>query len=182
MKSWWLKALLLFFAAGNLSCNGSIDAEFTADEKEWLVYDKNDTIRFTSETQDTLITPIEYISEAEQVSKRYPIEAEVALVKLGGDELFRILLLKDEQSFNKYVRLGNVNRSLKTVSPQDSIPANGHIYDNVYHFRQDTTKANNDIWQVFFNKKHGFLKFITKEQDTFEVVRPTPSQESQPSS
>lgn len=173
--------MILLFAICSVSCNGNIDAEFTAEEKEWLVYDKNDTIRFTSEAQDTLTTVIEYISEAEQVSKRYPIEAEVALVTMGGEELFRILLLKDEQNFNKYVRLGNVNRSLKTVSPEDSIPVNGHIYNNVYRFRQDTTKGDPDIWQLYFNKENGFIKFITVEQDSFEFVRPAPSQQSPPS-
>ena len=181
MKSWWLKGLVLLFAVCNISCNGSIDAEFTAEEKEWLVYDKNDTVRFTSQAQDTLTTVIKYISEAEQVSKRYPIEAEVALLTMSNEELFRILLLKDEQNFNKYVRLGNVNRSLKTVSPKDSIPVNGHIYNHVYKFSQDTTKEDLNIWQLYFNKETGFLKFITAEQDSFDLVRPAPSQQSPPS-
>ena len=176
MREWGLTVWLLILTGLTASCGGgSIDAEFTKKEKEWLVYEQEDTLLFRSPNRDTLQTVVEYISEASQVSKRYPIEAEVMLKGNAGKELFRIYLLKDEQNFKKYIRLGQVYRSLDLVQPQDSVEINNHFYNNVYELQQDTSKSNVSIWRVFYNKKHGFLKFETKEEEAYELVNRLPS-------
>jgi hypothetical protein len=105
---------ILFSACSNDVPKG----EFTTDELSWLVYTEKDQAIFNdSASKKKEVLKVVFRTELNQIKQYYPIEAEVALSNIDTAKSFRIYLLKDQNGFKKYLRIGEVYRSLDIVKP-----------------------------------------------------------------
>lgn len=162
---------LIIFA---LACNNEPPkGEFTKEELGWLVYNKDDTATFkdsTGKKQENLA--VTFRTELNQIKQYYPIEAEVALSDIDSLKSFRIYLLKDQNGFKKYIRLGEVYRSLDIVKPVSEVNIGGNTFKDVYVIAEDTVKQKLPIWKVWYNKENGILQYTNSSNETFSLVKP----------
>ena len=149
--------------------NGRIEGSFTAEELEWLVYDKGENIMFVNKTDSSDILQYTVIdrTDSEQIKQYYPIQAEVTMRnEATGDEM-KIFLLKDQKAFKRYFKIGDVYRSFDLMYPQDQVPILDKTYDGVYVFSEDENNRTGSIAQVFFNKAYGVLQYITDDEKEY---------------
>ncbi len=158
---------ILFSACSNDTPKG----EFTSDELSWLVYTEKSEAVFNdtaSKKKETL--KVVFRTELNQIKQYYPIEAEVALSNIDTAKSFRIYLLKDQNGFKKYLRLGEVYRSLDIIKPVAELKIGNTVYKNVYEITEDTTKQQLPVWKVWYNKEKGVLQYINIQNETFSLV------------
>lgn len=164
--------LLLFpiiFAACN---NEPPKGEFTTDELSWLIYAEKDQAVFTDSVDNKKeILKVVFRTELNQIKQYYPIEAEVALSNIDTVKSFRIYLLKDQNGFKKYLRIGEVYRSLDIVNPIAELKIGNTLYKNVYEITEDTTKHKLPIWKVWYNREKGILQYTNIQNETFSLVQ-----------
>lgn len=150
--------------------NDRIKGEFTPEELQWLVYDKNQLITFQDSAGRTIQMKVVFRTELEQVRQYYPIEAEVALSDIDTIKSFRIYLLKDQHSFKRYLRIGEVYRSLDLIQPLKEVQIGGRTYHEVYIIVEDTTLPKKPyIWRALFNKEKGIIEFTTITNQTYRL-------------
>lgn len=162
------------FALTLLSCSDEkIKGEFTSEELEWLVYEQGDSIQFVCLDGQEHLLIADSRTEMEQLRDYYPIEAELSLSHIALGEDFKIFLLKDEREFKKYLKIGEVYRSLDLITPE-SVVIEGQQMDEVYVISEDTTESRVDIWQVYFSKQHGIVKYVTRDNREFVTIDVSP--------
>lgn len=148
---------------------GRIEGSFTAEELDWLVYDKGENIMFVNKTDSSDVLQYTVIerTDSEQIQKYYPIQAEVTMRNdANGDEM-KIFLLKDQKAFKRYFKIGDVYRSFDLVTPQNQVPIQDKTYDNVYVFSEDEDSRKGTIATVFYNKALGVLQYITDDNKEY---------------
>lgn len=144
---------------------------FSPQELSWLVYKPEDVVAFadtTGKKREQL--KVVFRTELSQIKQYYPIEAEVALSDIDSLKSFRIYLLKDQNSFKKYLRIGEVYRSLDILKPVAEMQLGKNIYKDVYVVTEDTIKQKPFIWKVWFNKEKGVLQYTNLQNETFSLV------------
>jgi hypothetical protein len=165
---------LLFIAAVMQSCsNEPPKGEFTKEELSWLVYNKADKVLFkdsAGKKQENLA--VTFRTELNQIKQYYPIEAEVALSDIDSVKSFRIYLLKDQNGFKKYLRFGEVYRSLDIVKPVAKMTIGTTTYNEVYVIAEDTVRQKQPIWKVWYNKESGILQYTNINNETFSLAKP----------
>ena len=163
---------LLLFSILLSACNNEPPkGEFTTDELSWLVYAEKSEAVFSdtaSKKKETL--KVVFRTELNQIKQYYPIEAEVALSNIDTMKSFRIYLLKDQNGFKKYLRIGEVYRSLDIVKPKPEFKIGNTVYKNVYEITEDTTKHKMPIWKVWYNRDKGILQYTNIQNETFSLV------------
>jgi hypothetical protein len=144
---------------------------FSEEELSWLVYQPEDVVIFSDSTgkKKEKLTVV-FRTELSQIKQYYPIEAEVALSDIDSLKSFRIYLLKDQKSFKKYLRIGEVYRSLDILKPIAEMQLGKTTYKEVYVVTEDTTKQKPAIWKVWFNKEKGVLQYTNLQNETFSLV------------
>lgn len=163
-------ALLVFPVLIYSSCtyDSKVKGSFTQEELDWLVYDEGEEVLFINrqDSTDKLIYTVIDRTDSEQIKQYYPIEAEMVMRNEDtGDEL-RVFLLKDQMAFKRYVKVGDVYKSLDLVVPQDQVPAGNATFDNVYVVSQVDGDQGNTA-TVYFNKTNGFLKLLTLDNQWY---------------
>ncbi len=159
-----------------VSCGDSkIQGAFLPGELTWLIYDLGETVQFVNDADSADVLTYTVISrtDSNQIKQYYPIEAEVTLKNNDGDEEITILLLKDQRTFNKYLRVGEVYRSLDLVKPIDGVGIRDETFNNVYILsepRPDEYTGN--IIAVYYSKMYGIIKYITKDEKTYVHANP----------
>jgi hypothetical protein len=159
--------VMLFFA----SCTGNrVKGEFTKDELAWLVYAPNQIVEFKDAEGAVTKLHVIFRTDLEHIKQYYPIEAEVALSDIDCMKSFRIYLLKDQNAFKRYLRIGEVYRSLDLIQPEKQMEIGGKVYYNVYKVVEDTTLPNKPyIWRALFNKEAGIIEFTTLNNKTYRL-------------
>ena len=154
---------LVLTAACNLS---EKEGSFSQEELSWLVYQEGQEMIFT-QADSNYLWKVSHRANQEQVKKYYPIEAEVVLQSPEGhlpeiNKQFRIYLLKDKTSFKKYLRTGEIYRSLDLIKPLDSVEINGKMFFQVYEILEDTLKHQTEVYRVMYNRDYGILRYDTR--------------------
>jgi hypothetical protein len=150
--------------------NDKIKGEFTSDELRWLVYEKDQEIEFQDSTGKTSKFKVIFRTDLGQIKQYYPIEAEVALSDIDSLKSFRIYLLKDQSSFKRYLRIGEVYRSLDLLTPVSELQIADKTYRNVYVITEDTTQEKKSyIWRALYSKENGIIEFTTINKRTYRL-------------
>lgn len=153
---------VLTLLGSSCTYNTKVEGSFTPAELSWLVYDKGEEVSFVNraDSTDKLVYRVIDRTDSQQIKKYYPIEAEMVLRNDdSGDEL-RIFLLKDQMAFKRYIKVGDVYRSLDLVTPQNQVPAGNATFNDVYVVSQDA-EAVGTTATVYYNQARGFLKLHT---------------------
>lgn len=168
--------LLLLVMGVVVSCNDKgIKGSFLTEELSWLVYDLGEHIQFVndSDTTDQQTFTVVHRTDSTQIKKYYPIEAEVTLENDSSKDAITILLLKDQRSFSKYIRVGEVYRSLDLVTPRNGIAVGDANFDNVYVLNEPKPdEYTGNIITVYYSKVYGILKYITRDKKTYVQADP----------
>ena len=152
------------------SCSLSkLEVKFTPDELEWLVYDKGDVITFTNDKGQSETFEVVSRSDQSDLKKYYPIEAEVVIGDTSLGEDFRIYLLKDEKSFKRYLRIGEVYRSLDLMEPIHRMEVDGKMLTDVYIIEESTKDLEGNVWQLLFTKEMGIVRYQTTENKIYDL-------------
>ncbi len=162
--------LIFYFLSMISSCNQNRMGEFTEEELSWLVYQNHDTLRFKDEFGNQHRLIVDYRNDFSQLKNYYPIEAEIEIFNPDDNERFRIYLLKDASSFKRFLRMADVYRPLDLIQPLDSMRIGNRFYHNVYVFTEDTASIQSDVWRVYFNKKHGILRYDKRGDISYQLI------------
>ena len=152
------------------SCKNHGDAKFSKEELGWLVYKENDTIRFQNDKGVLSELLVVYRTDLSRISKFYPIEAEIEVFNPEAKESFHIYMLKDVESFKRYLRVADVYRPFDLIQPLDTITINDKTYQDVYVFEEDTSEIEEGVFKVFFSRTDGIIKYVMKNLDTYTFV------------
>lgn len=166
-----MRYLLFLLLLTLLGCEGKKEGEFSEEELSWLVYDEGDTILYKGNKNLMQALVVNHRTDLSQIRNYYPIEAEVEMFGPDSEEKFRIYLLKDEETFKKYLKVGEVYRSFDFVEPIDSVQVNNLVYNQVYIFTEDTTESHVPVWRVYYNQESGIIKYL-KRNGSFELISP----------
>jgi hypothetical protein len=166
--------ILLFSLCAALlltACGGDkIKGEFTSEELSWLVYEKDQTVQFQDSLGKKETLNVVFRTDLEQIKQYFPIEAEVALSDIDSVKSFRIYLLKDAKDFKRYLRIGEVYRSLDLLKPTAEITIGEQQYKNVYTVIEDTMGATKPyIWRALYNKEFGIIEYTNIHNKTFRL-------------
>jgi hypothetical protein len=147
-----------------------IKGEFSADELSWLVYQKDQSISFKDSTNKNETLNVISRTELGQVKNYYPIEAEVILSDIDSAKSFGIYLLKDEKNFKRYLRIGEVYRSLDLIKPTPEIKIGDKVYKEVYTIIEDTTSDKKPhIWRALYTKEAGIIEYTNIRNQTYRL-------------
>lgn len=161
---------ILFFSIVLNSCSLSrLEVKFTDAELEWLVYDEGDVITFTNENGQTKSFEVVSRSDQSNIKNIYPIEAEVIIGDTSLGEDFSIYLLKDEKSFKRYLRIGEVYRSLDLMEPIHKMEVDGKMLTDVYVIEENRKDLEGNVWQLLFTKEMGIVRYKTTENKIYDL-------------
>lgn len=152
-----------------------IEGSFTQEELDWLVYDEGDEIVFVNKEDATDVLTYKVIDKTDSASmeKYLPIEAEVTMKNDQSGQEFRIYLMKDHKAFKRYIKMGDVYRSLDNVPVQNQVLIGEETYDEVYVLTESAGEVG-QIAQLYYNKAFGLLKYVTSDDVHYEKSRQTP--------
>ena len=166
-------SLFLFFFAIMflMACGGDkIKGEFTSEELSWLVYENDQSVQFQDSLGKKETLNVVFRTNLEQIKQYYPIEAEVALSDIDSVKSFRLYLLKDAKDFKRYLRIGEVYRSLDLLKPAAELQIGEKQYKNVYTIVEDTMgKIKPYIWRALYNKEFGIIEYTNIHNKTFRL-------------
>ena len=141
-----------------------------------MVYNEDATINFRDQHDSVHHLVVDYKTELSQVKSHYPIEAEIEIYSPTYAERFRIYLIKDEEIFNKYLRIAEVYRPFHLINPVDSVVVNNELFNQVYIFEEDSSNIQSDVIKVYFNQQFGILKYVKKGEVVYEFEPPNEQQ------
>jgi len=167
MRLTLLACCLLFVIS---SCKNRSNAKFTVEELSWLVYKEGDTIRFQNDQGIKSELLVVYRTDLSRINKFYPIEAEIEIFNPDAHEHFRVYMLKDAESFKRYLRVADVYRPFEFIKPFDTISIANKVYNDVYVFEEDTAEIQEGVFKVFFSRTDGIIMYIMKNQETYTLV------------
>jgi hypothetical protein len=152
-------------------CGGDkIKGEFTSEELSWLVYQKDQAVQFSDSVGKNETLKVVFRTDLEQIKQYFPIEAEVALSDIDSVKSFRIYLLKDAKDFKRYLRIGEVYRSLDLLKPAAEMKVGEQVYKDVYTIIEDTMLKNKpQIWRALYNRELGIIEYTNIHNKTFRL-------------
>ena len=154
----FLPLILLFTACPKTPKQGT----FTSDELAWLAYQENQAVIFDIDSGQVSNTLVAKTKTAPKTKKAtYPIEAEISLINNTDERQFSIYLLKDEHTFRKFLKIGDVYRSIDAAENVSQYKLDDKVYKDVYIFDRlqgDTSR----ISEVVYSKKYGIIKYVSR--------------------
>jgi len=160
-----------FLVATLFSCSSDrIKGEFNADELAWLVYQKGQSVQFKDSTGKSESLQVISRTDLAQIKNYYPIEAEVVLSDIDSAKSFGIYLLKDEKNFKRYLRIGEVYRSLDLLKVAPEVKIGDKVHKDVYTVIEDTTSEKKPhIWRALYNKESGIIEYTNIRNQTYRL-------------
>lgn len=169
-------AIVLGMVFAFVACDRArIEGSFTQEELDWLVYDEGEEIVFINKEDSTDVLTYTVIDKTDtgSIEKFLPIEAEVTIKNDSTDQEFRIYLMKDQKAFKRYIKVGEVYRSLDLVPLQDQVLIGNATYDQVY-ILTETDQSLGQVAELYFNKAFGVLKYVTADNVHYIKSQPIP--------
>ncbi|GAB3532303.1 hypothetical protein GCM10027443_15890 [Pontibacter brevis] len=164
--------LLLLATAVLTSCekcgNVTISSP-TAADAEWLPYRQNDTIRFMTELNETIVYtrsgifaqefPGEGFSATDECIEKVNVQIRSVIGDIRDNRpslATRILRKPDDLQVELSVADMGVWEVNDEAPAYESLEVNGQLYDNVYEVITNSTDGGG-VRRILYNKQYGFL-------------------------
>ncbi|WP_439882060.1 hypothetical protein ACSX1A_02640 [Pontibacter sp. MBLB2868] len=180
MKASFKTILFLLFASSLLGsctekCGDPTITPITESDAEWLVYDTPDTIKYTSNTKETVKfvlsnafteqIPGEGYSVTDDCIDKQDTQAGriIQNVSQKWPGMATYVIKRPNNLIVSLVLQGNGSFEIDENNPTyPTLPINGLNYKDVFEIKKDTSSTTKvgDVKQILFNKENGYIKVV----------------------